>query len=243
MSERFFAENLTVGAQVRLTPDEARHLATVMRARAGDEVTLFDGSGAEFTAQVRQIDKRGVTLAVVARHEIARELACQLTLTVALPRGERQKWLVEKAAELGVTRLVPLATERGVAAAGEAAAARLRRQVIEASKQCGRNRFMEIAPPASAVPFFKSPLGDSIRLLADPAGQPLAQLAPALTAADHWIVAVGPEGGFTDTERAAAKAAGWQLVSLGPRILRVETAAIALAAWIALTQSPDQRSG
>ncbi|MCI0360279.1 MAG: 16S rRNA (uracil(1498)-N(3))-methyltransferase [Planctomycetaceae bacterium] len=232
MSERFFAENLAVGSRARLTGDEARHLAAVMRAKVGDEITLLDGSGAEFTGRIVAISKSSVDLNVVQRRELSRELPFELTLAVALPRGERQKWLVEKATELGVTKLVPLETERGVAVAKDSSLARLHRQVIEASKQCGRNRLMEIGQPLPALAYFSAIGSDRLRLLADPAGQSLGQLAPQSQAGVH--VAVGPEGGFTSAEVAAAQAAGWTLVSLGPRILRVETAAVALAACVAL---------
>jgi len=234
MSERFFTENLTVGSRVKLAGDESRHLATVMRARVDDEVTLFDGSGAEFTGRIIEIRKGGVELDVFSRHEVVRELTFDLTLAVALPRGERQKWLVEKATELGVTRLVPLDTERGVAVANDSAIERLRRQVIEASKQCGRNRLMEIGQPVPAAEHFRSIGGGTNRLLADPTGEPLDVLGSNHQAASEWHIAVGPEGGFTAAELAEAKNAGWRLVSLGPRILRVETAALALAAWAAL---------
>jgi 16S rRNA (uracil1498-N3)-methyltransferase len=140
-----------------------------------------------------------------------------LTLAVALPKGDRQKWLVEKAVELGVVRIVPLVTERGVAQPVEQALRRLWRAVIEASKQCGRNRLLEIDEPQSWPLFVERTAGEPRRLLAHPT-------ATATTAA------IGPEGGFTDEEVALAVVAGWQLVDLGPRILRVETAAILLAA-------------
>jgi 16S rRNA (uracil1498-N3)-methyltransferase len=153
-----------------------------------------------------------------------------LTLAVALPRGDRQKWLVEKATELGVTRLVPLAAERGVAVANDATLDRLRRQVIEASKQCGRNRLLEIAPPVAATTYFQAGFTAAVRLLADPQGEPIARAASR----ENTIFAIGPEGGFTESELDAARQSGWQLITLGVRILRVETAAIALAAWATL---------
>lgn len=109
---------------------------------------LFDGGGAEFTARVERMGKRDVTLAVLAQHEIDRELSREVTLLAAVPRGDRQKWLVEKAVELGVARLVPLSTERAVVQP-EAGACRLRRAVIGASKQCRRNRLMHIGEPAT----------------------------------------------------------------------------------------------
>jgi 16S rRNA (uracil1498-N3)-methyltransferase len=235
MSERFFVAEPVTGERAELTGDEARHLAAVMRAKIGDEVTLFDGSGNEFTARIEALSKRAVELAIVERRAIDRELPLALTLAVALPKGERQKWLVEKATELGVTRLVPLVTKRGVAQPVAAALERLRRSVIEASKQCGRNRLLEIATPIAAAELFGSPPGqygtEVTRLIADPSGRPLSDVSRA--SADV-LAAIGPEGGFRPDELAAAQAAGWQPVSLGPRILRVETAAIALAAWFAM---------
>jgi len=160
-----------------------------------------------------------------------------LTLAVALPKGDRQKWLVEKATELGVTRLIPLVTERGVAQPTEAALERLRRSVIEASKQCGRNRLMEIGAPCAASECFAQASAEAIHIVADPTGESLVAQSwsrRAGTTATPMIAAVGPEGGFTPEEVAAAQVAGWRLVSLGSRVLRVETAAIALAAWAAL---------
>src|SRR5262245_21036213 len=115
MSERFFVEPPISGDRVELRGDEARHSAAAMRAKAGDEVVLFDGSGAEYKARVLSLGKPAVVLEVLERRELSRELARPITLAVALPKGERQKWLVEKATELGVCRIIPLLTERGVA--------------------------------------------------------------------------------------------------------------------------------
>jgi 16S rRNA (uracil1498-N3)-methyltransferase len=236
MSERFFVSQLGDSTRPVLDEDEVRHLA-VMRAQVGDELILFDGSGCQWRARIVSLSKRRAEVELLERQAIDRELPISLMLAAALPKGDRQKWLVEKATELGVTRLVPLVTERGVAQPVEAALVRLRRVVIEASKQCGRNRLMEIANPSPTPTFWaenSTGLGTELGaaplcLLADPEGQPLTQIVRPARA--PLMIAVGPEGGFTPAEVAAAAAAGWQRVSLGPRILRVETAAIALAAW------------
>ena len=232
MSERFFIDPPVAREFVVLTSDEARHLAAVMRASVGDEIVLFDGSGAEFLARIQGLRKQAVELTIIERREISRKLARPLILSVALPKGDRQKWLIEKTTELGVTQLIPLITERGVAQPVEAALDRLRRSVIEASKQCGRNRLLEIAAPQSAGEFFTSIPKAAMRLIADPSGLPLSEITIPTDAATY--AAIGPEGGFTSGEVAAAEAAGWRAVSLGSRILRVETAAIALAAHLAL---------
>ncbi|QDU26390.1 Ribosomal RNA small subunit methyltransferase E [Anatilimnocola aggregata] len=231
MSERFFIEPPIVGDRALLTGSEVHHLAGVMRAKVGDEITLFDGSGCEFTGRIELLKKDRCELAIVARQEISREPAIAVIAGVALPKGDRQKWLVEKITELGVTELVPLLTTRGVVQPGEQAASRLKRSVIEASKQCGRNRLLEIGTPVRAQDWFVQVPASETRLLADPAGVPLAN-ALSSNSPTRVYVAVGPEGGLTAEEVAAAKSAGWQSVSLGRSILRIETAAIAFAACL-----------
>lgn len=229
MSERFYVDRTIDLPHVVLRGDEARHLSLVLRAKGGELVTLFDGSGVEFAARISRVSKNEVELEIVERRELSRELSFDLTLAVALPKGERQKWLVEKLTELGVTRLVPLITERGVAEPVEAALDRLRRGVIEASKQCGRNRLMKIAEPSTVEQLLASNSTTPTRLFANPSGSILRR--EAVTTMGGILAAIGPEGGFAPGEVDAAREAGWDIVSLGPRILRVETAAIALAAW------------
>jgi 16S rRNA (uracil1498-N3)-methyltransferase len=245
MSERFYSPHPITAGCMMLDGPEAHHLLHVMRASVGDEVTLFDGSGAEFKATVQTLRRTDAELRIVERREIDRELPFDLVVGVALPKGDRQKWLVEKLTELGVTTLVPLVTERSVAQPAAGALDRLRRSIIEAAKQCGRNRLMKIAdaqewsqwilrdgiPSAqSAIRNRKSEIDAPRRLLAHPTGQPLTVIN--LREPMNTQLAIGSEGGFTEAEVASAVAAGWQQVSLGPRILRVETAAIALAAAI-----------
>ena len=239
MADRYFVQPGDFADQAELTGDEAHHLARVMRAGPGTEVILFDGSGWEYAAVVESATSKRVLLKVVGRSQPDRELTRPITLAVALPKGERQRWLVEKSVELGVARLVPLLTQRGVAQPVEQALRRLERAVIEASKQCGRNRLMEIAPPCR-ISELQAAAGDA-KLLAHPEGALLSNYADQLgTAGDATVgclLAVGPEGGFTEEEVATARAAGWQHVGLGPRILRVETAALALVAQVAMLQT------
>lgn len=240
MERRFFADHPIVAQTARLSGPEAAHLIRVLRGQVGDAVTLFDGSGAEFSARITGLGRSVVDLVVLARHELCRELRAAITLGVALPKGDRQRWLVEKAVELGVSRLVPLSVRRGVAEPGPAVVARLSRYVIEASKQCRRNRLMEIAAPLSWEEYCQQTRGAARRLLADfgPGAIPLAQVSLPLPGGDVCL-AVGPEGGFTEEELAAAT--DWQRVSLGPRTLRVETAALALAAFFSLQDSACPR--
>lgn len=226
MAERFFSEELIQTREVVLGGSEAHHLSHVMRAKRGDRVVVFDGSGAEFSALVDRVERRGVTLAIVERHDVDRELPVRVTMGVALPKGERQRWLVEKLVELGVGCLVPLWTSRGVARATDSTRDRLQRGVIEACKQCGRNRLMEISEPMEFDEFLTAAPADAQRILAHPGGEsPWRRPASC-----GYYFAVGPEGGFSDAEVDRARQFGWQCQGLGRRILRVETAALALAA-------------
>jgi 16S rRNA (uracil1498-N3)-methyltransferase len=245
MVDRYFSDEPISADHVTLAGPEAHHLIHVMRAAPGMQVTLFDGGGDEFTATIVRVGRSDVELSILARERVNRELPLDLTLGVALPKGDRQKWLVEKAVELGVARIVPLRTRRGVAQPVEQVLARLRRAVIEASKQCGRNRLLRIDSPQSWPDFVTGAAGAACRLLAHPGGE----TASAIVLPAHSLpsgckgepilckmvfLAVGPEGGFDDEEVALAVAASWRPVDLGPRILRVETAAIlltAITAW------------
>jgi 16S rRNA (uracil1498-N3)-methyltransferase len=241
MSNRFFSSQPIVTGHVTLDGAEAHHLIHVMRAAAGDRVALFDDSGAEFTAQIEKLGRSAVELRIIARHEVNRELPFEFSVGVALPKGDRQKWLVEKLTELGVTTLIPLEAQRSVAQPNAAALDRLERYVVEAAKQCGRNRLMRIAKPQTwnewVLPAAASNQGPvERRLLAHPRGKPLSQIDLSVPLSTR--LAIGPEGGFAESEVELAARNGWQLVDLGPRILRVETAAVALSAAVALLNPP-----
>jgi 16S rRNA (uracil1498-N3)-methyltransferase len=242
MSERFFSATPITTDRVKLEGAEAHHLSHVMRAVAGQQVTLFDGREAEFSAVVEKLERSSVELRIIERHEVDRELPFPLVVGVALPKGDRQKWLVEKVTELGVSTLVPLITDRSVAQPTAGALERLERAVIEATKQCGRNRLMQIAEPQAWAEWIADtqPRQQDIsrrRLVAHPGG--LATSALDLAAPRPTQMAIGPEGGLTDAEVATAQAAGWQIVDLGPRILRIETAAVALASAISCCGPPS----
>jgi len=229
MSERFFLETPPVADRAELSGDEARHLARVLRAQVGDTVSVFDGRGREWPARVATLgrDRVGLELGPVV---VAPQSSRTLTLAVALPKGDRQKWMVEKLTELGCTRLVPLATTRGVAEATPGAVQRLVRSSIEACKQCRRNTLLEIASPLTIAEVLAQRDAAALALIADPTGEPFG---PMLAGHAGAILAlVGPEGGFTAEELTTAAAAGCRSVSLGPHVLRVETAAVALAAGI-----------
>lgn len=235
MSERYFVAPPVSGERAALTDGEAHHAIHVMRVGPGTEVVLFDGSGAEFEARVDRVGRKEVELVVVSRREVDRELPFELVLGVALPKGERQRWLVEKAVELGVGRIVPLVTSRSVARPTPGALTRLRRTVIEASKQCGRNRLATIDNPLDWTEFVAQPQDAHRRLLAHPdAGRDQKKLPTAtIDEPGPVTLAIGPEGGFTDDEVALAATAGWQTVDLGSRTLRIETAAVFMISVVA----------
>jgi 16S rRNA (uracil1498-N3)-methyltransferase len=222
MADRYYINQPLGPGIVDLDGPEAHHLATVCRVRRGDAVRLFNGDGREYPAQVLAVAKRAVSLDVDEGECPLRELPFRLELAAPLPKGERATFLIEKLTELGVTAFTPLTTARSVVVPGEAKLDRLQRHVIEASKQCGRNVLMELRTLTSWATFLASQDLPERRLLGHPGGGTAVE-GKGLDV----VAAVGPEGGFTDDEVAAAMAAGWRPVSLGACLLRVETAALA----------------
>jgi 16S rRNA (uracil1498-N3)-methyltransferase len=233
MSQRFYVNCPLQPGPVRLEGAEARHLAVVCRLRPGDAVCLFNGDGREYPATVTAVERRSIALEIERVEAVNRELPTFIEMAVPLPKGDRAQFLVEKLTELGVARLVPLRTARSVVHPGETKQEKLRRWVIEASKQCGRNVLMEVAPLADWQSYSIGANLPTTRWLAHPVGAaPTPATPPQPFSESRLAVAVGPEGGFTDEEIVGAVSSGWQTVNLGPRTLRVETAAIALAASI-----------
>ncbi|MCP4816480.1 MAG: 16S rRNA (uracil(1498)-N(3))-methyltransferase [Planctomycetaceae bacterium] len=233
MAQRYFIDSPPSNDQVTISDREAHHLLHVMRADVGQQVILFDGQGNEFTAEIQALKKSSVELLILDQQSVDRELPTQLTVAVALPKGDRQKWLVEKLVELGTSALVPLITQRGVAQPVPQALVRLQRTVVEASKQCGRNRLMQIQPPQTVDQCIAETADCDRRVFAhlqeDPAGRSVDQHCSGLPASG-LVLAIGPEGGWTSQEAEQFLSAGWSAASLGSRVLRIETAALALVA-------------
>lgn len=222
---------------MRLAGAEAHHLRDVMRLSLGDEVRIFDGQGTEAAGRITALSDTDVELELSDIQTMSREASFPIVLGTAVPKGDRFDWLVEKAVELGVSRLVPLITHRSVVNPGEGKMERMRRIVIEASKQCGRSVLMEVSAPTRWEEFVRRDFSGARTLIADPTG---IELAPVPDRQDRRIVlAVGPEGGFTPEEREHALQAGATPVSLGPRILRIETAALALTARLTAYSPPE----
>jgi 16S rRNA (uracil1498-N3)-methyltransferase len=223
MADRYYVNSSLQPGLVTLSGQEAHHLAAVCRARPGDAVCLFNGDGADYPGTIVDVAKKHVTIDVTARVVVNRELAFALEVAAPLPKADRGDFLIEKLTELGVTRFVPLITERTIVHPRASRLESLQRGVIEASKQCGRNVLMQILLLTQWADYLSNPNLPPARWIGEPIGESFRHTGGDVA------VAVGPEGGFTDDEKAAAVAAGWKTANLGDRILRVETAAIALA--------------
>ncbi len=223
---RFFIDEAPSLGEYLLEGPEAHHIGHVMRLQVGEVITLFCGDGFEHSAKILEVTKRAVRCEILESVRVNRERGYHLHLAVALPRGDRADFLIEKLVELGVAEFTPLSTERSVVKPETWKAEKFRRAVIEASKQCRRNVLMKVNTPIRWADFLKQPFSIPKFIAHVPEG-----IEPPST---EWIgnalYAVGPEGGFATQEVEAALQNGWQAVSLGATILRVETAAIAIAA-------------
>ncbi len=235
VSQRFYCPDPPREGRYQLPAEEARHLARVCRHVPGDHVEIFDGRGFATSALIVETGKDSAVL--VAQGPPLEELTspCSLTLATAIPKGDRFDWLVEKATELGIDRLIPLVTEHSVVDPRDSKLERLRRTIIEASKQSSRNRLMVLDSPLSWVDLVRS-ARQTVRLLARPGGLSHGRW-PRFEGQRDAILAVGPEGGFSPGEEDLALAAGWHPIRLSRYILRVETAGLAgAAAILALTE-------
>lgn len=228
MADRFYINSELQPGAILLHDAEAHHLAVVCRVRPDARVTLFNGDGREYPGRVVEVKRREVLIEIEQVLTPARELVYPLEVAAPLPKGDRAQFLIEKLTELGVTTYHPLQTTRSVVHPGEGKREKLHRYVIEASKQCGRNVLMQIEPPVPWATLCER-RQPALRLLAHPGGTSLSKVLDA-SPVDGILLAVGPEGGFTDEEVTQATSGGWQCVDLGPRILRIETAALALVA-------------
>ena len=232
--DRFYCPGFRVGQASRLEGDEARHLARVRRVGVGAEVEIFDGQGSAAVAEVVQVGRDQVDLRVKAVIDGLAPAPLHLTLAVAIPKGDRFDWLVEKATELGVERIVPLVTERSSVDPRSTKLERLRRAVIESCKQSRRDTLMTIDEPAHWESWStRQDATSTQRWIAHYGGKSTWGADPADRGA-RVVVAIGPEGGFSDGEVDRARGTGWETIHLTSTILRIETAALAVAAHLLL---------
>ncbi|HBE69935.1 MAG TPA: hypothetical protein DDW52_17455 [Planctomycetaceae bacterium] len=242
---RIFTPQLPLCGQFSLDGPEVRHAATVLRLGVGDSLMAFDGKGGEALCQILQVDKRSLELLIEERIDTDRELGFQLRAFVSVPKGDRQRVLVDGLSQLGVSHLHPLLTKRSVVK--PASSERLQRYAVESAKQCGRNVVMSVGASQTAESLSNTTASNdaplpSARLVAHPYGESLrvkdwldGQSQNQETLLREIDFAIGPEGGFTEAEIEQLVNSGWQAVSLGKSILRTEMAALHLAGLIAAT--------
>jgi 16S rRNA (uracil1498-N3)-methyltransferase len=219
------------GAEIVLPEAAARHAVTVLRLQAGDALTLFNGAGGEYSASLVAVNKREARARLIEFRAAECESPLRVTLALGISAGERMDYSLQKATELGVSAIQPLATERSlVKLAGERADKRLQHWqhvVIAACEQCGRNRVPAVAPVQKLFAYLAAvDRSERLLLLSPGAATPLKRVAPAASV----VLLIGAEGGLAPAEYQAAEASGFEPVNLGPRILRTETAPVAALA-------------
>lgn len=241
MAARFHVES-PLGAQATLDlPDGAARHVQVLRMQPGMGLTLFDGHGGEWSARILAMGRQRVEVELLAHDPVERELATSVTLVAAMPANDRFDWLVEKATELGVAAIEPVMTERSVLRLSGERAQRKQQHwqavAVAAAEQCGRTRVPRIGLPVTLATWLGGPSGASAStvdlLLSLGDAVPLAQRLRAAPAGSPWRIFSGPEGGYAPSEEQALRAHGAQPTHLGERVLRAETAPLAVLASIA----------
>jgi 16S rRNA (uracil1498-N3)-methyltransferase len=228
---RFYVPaTLLPGTEIDLPEGAARHCA-VLRLRRGDAVVVFDGKGGEFAAELTLASHDKARTRVISRRAVERESPLAIELAQCVSGGDRMDVALQKSTELGVSRIVPIASERSIVKLSrdraDRRAAHWRNVVIAACEQCGRNRVPEVAAITDLEAFLAEPGGDAVRLLLAPeADRDLKGLDPPRSV----TLLVGPEGGLAPEERRRAESRGFLPVRFGPRVLRTETAPLAVIA-------------
>jgi 16S rRNA (uracil1498-N3)-methyltransferase len=229
---RFYAQpSQFTESTVNLDPQESHHLIRVLRLGEGARVFVFDGQGGEWECEVSQIVKRQAVLSVIKRLIDPVESPLQLTLAQALVKGDKFDWIVQKSTELGVTRIVPLVTDHSdIRRSQERADQRMqraRRIMLEALKQCGRRKLVEIVEPINFADFCRRQTTENNLIFSEREGRSLHEATARLDPTLGICLWIASEGGWSDPEIKMAETNGFISVHLGPRILRTETAAIA----------------
>lgn len=230
----YVAAPLAQGRTLDLPAQAAQHLTRVLRLRDGTSITAFNGSGGEYRSTLRLPGRGAAQIEVHEFLAIERESPLRITLLQALARGEKMDWVIQKATELGVTAIVPVATERAVVQLdAERSDKRVQHwQAIAAAacEQCGRNTLPRIEVPRELDEALPGVAALRQRLVLDPRGALPLPSAVDLQDAAEVAVLVGPEGGFAEAELELAVRAGFKAIRLGPRVLRTETAGLAALA-------------
>ncbi len=248
MTRRYYMPDLPVaGGNVVLPEAETQHALRVMRLIVGDSITLFDGRGNECQAVVTEAGRKACRCDAETPKAVCRELARSVHLAIALPKQDRARELIQRLTELGVSKVTPLITDRTQRPPSKTSLDKMQRAVIEACKQCNRNRLLEIASAASLADFLAAK-HQGMLWIAHPvtSEEPfpprdrnvnrVLEEAKADGCCHSAVAMIGPEGGFTDEEVGQAIAAGFSVVELGKRVYRIETAATVLAAILSVDQ-------
>lgn len=231
MSRFFVHKDSVKDNTITITGEEAHHIADVMRLKAGDEVTTFDGTGKEYSGVIKESGKKSVVIEVRSVRQAKRNDSPKIILIQAIPKKEKMDYLVEKATELGVDSITPVFTERTIPDWGEdkkaSRVARWRKIALEASKQCGRPEIPEIRDIADFSEIIKKTDADGLKLIAALQDK-TESIKKALVGfkGGRIYIAIGPEGDFTPGEVGEASKWGFKPVSLGPRVLKSDTAGL-----------------
>ncbi len=232
---RFFIDlSPATGEAVTLTGPDARHIAGALRMTVGEALTLCDGKGTDYACTLTAVDKETVTARVDSAAPTASEPSLAVTLYMGLPKGDKLELIIQKAVELGVTAIVPVVTARSIARVegkdAEKKRTRWQRIAAEAAGQSGRGIIPTVETPITFKQALPRLAAENTLLCYEGGGQPIGELvSPADTALS---LVVGPEGGFDPAEVAAVTAGGGRIATLGPRILRCETAPLAALAVV-----------
>ncbi|HEU4340632.1 MAG TPA: 16S rRNA (uracil(1498)-N(3))-methyltransferase [Candidatus Binatia bacterium] len=232
MPRFFIAKKNIQGNRGIVVGDEVDHLRKVLRLGAGDSVTLFDDEGREHTAVIRDLRGGEAEVEILSSYPTERESPLQVALALALTKGEKMDWVVEKATELGVHTIIPFVSKRTVPKLDDRKIAkrgeRWQKIALSAAKQCGRTRVPAILPLSDFHELIEQPRSDTLKLLfwEQETRRTLKEVHASRAAATSILLVIGPEGGFSSEEASLAIAHGFQSIHLGRRILRAETAAI-----------------
>lgn len=234
MTRIHVAAALSVGSELDLPDDAARHIAQVLRMRAGEALTLFDGAGGEYAAVITEAGRRDVRVRIDSFDPVDRESRLDVSLIQCVSKGDRMDYTIQKAVELGVSRILPVLSERSVvkldAERWDKKLEHWRGVAISACEQSGRTRVPEVAAVQKLDAWLATP-DQALRLVLAPTESVSLR---TLQAESKVALLIGPEGGLSDSEIAAARKAGCIGIGLGPRVLRTETAGVATLAALQL---------
>ncbi len=230
---RFFADH-SGGDSITLSPEDSKHIAKALRMKTGEKLTVCDGGGTDFECEIDSVQGDCVTVKVINQKPSETEADVDITIYQALPKSDKMDGIVQRAVELGAVKIVPMLSERCVSRpdqkACESKVKRWNKIALEAAMQCGRGIVPTVSPVVSFKQAIKEMNADSVIMFYEGGGLPIREMD--IKKGQKIAVIVGPEGGFEQSEVDFAKAEGAVIGSLGPRILRTQTASLAAVSAI-----------